>query len=89
MKIRLSGNLLRFADHRRDISVEAKTLREGVHELVEQAPMLRAVLLDADGRVQRFHRFFINGEQLGRDDLDDRPVTECDELTILTAIAGG
>ena len=88
MKFKLSGNLLRFSDFRNDVTVEAETVSQGVKALCEQCPHLKQVLLDGDGKVRALHRLFLNGEQLMANEMD-KATKRDDEVSILTAIAGG
>ncbi|MGE0870043.1 MAG: MoaD/ThiS family protein [Kofleriaceae bacterium] len=60
----------------------------GIHALVEGYPELRKVLLDGHGAPRAIHRLFLNGALIARDQVS-QPVTPADELSILTAIAGG
>jgi molybdopterin converting factor small subunit len=88
MKFKLSGNLLRFSGFRAQLDVDAATVELGLRRLVDDCPDLRPVLLDARGRVRAVHRLFLNGDLLSREDLG-RGTGPGDEVTILTAIAGG
>jgi hypothetical protein len=88
VKLKLSGNLLRFSGMRSEIAVDAATVEVGIRTLVEAYPDLRLVLLDARGQVRAVHRLFLDGELLPSEELD-RAVGPDDEVTILTAIAGG
>jgi hypothetical protein len=93
MKVVLSGALLRFADHTKEVVVEAGTLTESIEQLAAQFPRLKPVLLDGDGRVRLTHQLFLNGEQVARGEYATGaaplPVTDQDTLFVLTAIAGG
>jgi len=93
VKVLLPGALLRFADYTKEVDVKARTLSEGIEELMAQFPGLRPVLLDGDGRVRLTHQLFLNGEQVVRGDypvgVAPLPVTEEDTLFVLTAVAGG
>ena len=93
MKVVLSGALLRFADHTKEVTVEARTLTEGIERLTTQFPRLKPVLLDGDGRVRLTHQLFLNGEQVARGEYTvgaaPLPVAEQDTLFVLTAVAGG
>ncbi|MGE0549310.1 MAG: MoaD/ThiS family protein [Kofleriaceae bacterium] len=71
-----------------ELDVEATTILAALHELVATHPQLRSVLLDAHGSPRAIHRLFLNGDLLGRDQLG-QPVAANDELSIITAIAGG
>ncbi len=88
MKIKLSGNLKRFANFNSVVEVEAATVREAIRGLVAQHPQLGPVLLDNAATVRIVHRLFLDGDQLEPDQLD-RPVGPQAELGILTALAGG
>jgi molybdopterin converting factor small subunit len=88
MKFKMSGNMLRFANFKAEIVIEAGTLDEGIQKLVADHPQLRPVLLDGDGRFRAVHRVFLNGELIAKDALQ-HPVGAGDEVSILTAIAGG
>jgi molybdopterin converting factor small subunit len=70
------------------IAVEGATVRECIHAVAEAYPGLGELILDTDGRPQRFVTLFINGDEVARDDLD-AAVTPDDEVEVLAAIAGG
>ncbi len=88
MKFEMSGNLLRFCNFRKHIEVSGATLEEGLDELLDQCPTLRTILLDGEGHIRRVHRLYHNGDLITGEDLA-RPSGACDEITILTALAGG
>ena len=88
MRFLMSGNLLRFSNFQNEIDVNAPTIVEGLAKLCADCPLLEPVLFDGAGSLRQVHRLFLNGDALDRGDLD-RAVSGGDELTILTAIAGG
>jgi molybdopterin synthase sulfur carrier subunit len=88
MKFVLSGNLLRFSGFRRELEVDAPTVAQGLTELVARCQGLGPVLLDGEGRLRAVHRLFLNGEQLTGHELEHEAQAN-DEITLLTAIAGG
>lgn len=88
MKFTMSGNLLRFSNFRDQIEVSGATIEEGVGKLIEACPQLRPVLLDAKGQLRAVHRLFCNGEMVLPAELG-APRQASDEISILTAIAGG
>lgn len=88
MKFVLSGNLLRFSGFRREVEVDASTVEQGLKDLVASHPQLAPVLLDGSGRLRAVHRLFLNGEHLTGLQLS-REANASDEITLLTAIAGG
>lgn len=88
MRFVLSGNLLRFSGFRREVPVEASTVEQGLAALVGSCPGLGSVLLDGSGRLRAVHRLFLNGEPLAPQELACATKAD-DEVTLLTAIAGG
>lgn len=88
MKFQFSGNLLRYVDFCREVGVDGDTVEEGAKKVVEKFPNLENVIHDSDGRIRLLHRFFLNGELLGRADFDRR-VGPNDVVLVLTPIAGG
>lgn len=88
MHIVLSGTLQKFAQYQREHGVDAPTIEEGIAILVQSHPDLNAALFDASGTIRSAHMIFLNGDQLGRDQLTQK-VSEIDKIEILTAIAGG
>jgi molybdopterin converting factor small subunit len=56
-----------------------------VEALIERHPPLRPILLDEQGRPRASVLLFVGDEQAG----PDRALTEGDEVTFLTPIAGG
>jgi hypothetical protein len=88
MRFVLSGNLLRFSGFRREVPIEASTVEQGLTALVGSCPGLGPVLLDGAGQLRAVHRLFLNGEPLRPQELACT-ATPDDEVTLLTAIAGG
>ncbi|TMA35513.1 MAG: MoaD/ThiS family protein [Deltaproteobacteria bacterium] len=46
------------------------------------------LIFDGSGRVHKFVKLFVNGDEIARSALD-QPVADADEIEILAAIAGG
>ncbi|HEY3801744.1 MAG TPA: MoaD/ThiS family protein [Kofleriaceae bacterium] len=88
MKFRFSGTLMRFVEFEREQEFAAATIREAIDGLVAKHPQLQNVLFTASGSLRQTHRLFLNGDQLGNDELA-RAVGEQDVVEVLTAIAGG
>lgn len=88
MRFVLSGNLLRFASFTNEIEVEGSTFGDCVRALVDRHPPLAPILLDGEGGLRKVVRVFLNGHLLDERD-PTRPVANSDEVTLITAIAGG
>lgn len=70
------------------IEVEGVTVGACLAAVNERFPGFGEQVLDAQGRVHRFVNLFVNGDEIGREDLD-HPVRDGDEVEILAAIGGG
>jgi molybdopterin converting factor small subunit len=71
-----------------EIAVAGDTVRACLDAVEARYPGFRAQVLDAEGRVHRFVRLFLNGEPLGAGALA-QPVRDGDRVEVLAAIAGG
>jgi molybdopterin synthase sulfur carrier subunit len=88
MRIVLSGPLLRFADYNRVVVLPASSLADAINQLHTRHPRLRPVLLDSDGRISSLHRIVLNGKLESSPD-PATPLTDEDEIELITAMAGG
>lgn len=70
------------------IPVEGSTVGECLQAVEARYPGFGPQVLAADGRVHRFVKLFVNGEQIEPAALDTA-VSDGDEVEILAAIAGG
>jgi molybdopterin converting factor small subunit len=73
---------------RAEIQVEGHTVGACITAAGEQFPGFAEQVLDANGRVHKFVDLFVNGDQIGRSELE-KPVEPSDKVEILAAIAGG
>jgi len=88
MNLRFSGLLLRLVDYERTMHIDAPTLGEAVAAAEQRHPQLRPVLRDAEGKLRRSHRVFINGDLTPTANLATR-LGPADDVEFLTAITGG
>ena len=84
----LSGILIRYADYRKRLEVEASTIESGIDGLVARCPALREILFTEQGELRRMHRLFLNGEAIEWEDKRRRLAPD-DTVELVTAVAGG
>jgi sulfur carrier protein ThiS len=70
------------------VEVAGTTLRECLDGVERSYPGFRAQVVDAQGRVHRFVKLFLNREPVPGGDLG-RALSDTDEIEIVAAIAGG
>jgi sulfur carrier protein ThiS len=73
-----------------EIVVPAGTIKSCLESVGTQAPGFLELCLDADGKVQRWLKFFVNEVQLDESaDALAVEIGEDDRLEVLAAVAGG
>ncbi len=72
----------------RDVDVEAETVGEALHKLVEQYPALDGRIL-TDGQVPSFINVFVDGEDVRLNEGLQTPLGPQSSLLLLPAVAGG
>ena len=91
MKIKLSGNLARFVNYKKELQLEGdgfQTVGDALHALVGSYPVLKDIIFDKDRNVKKGYLISLNGEKVDA----QAPVSkggEGDCLDVFTAIAGG
>ncbi len=70
------------------VEVDARTPEECLHAVVTQFPDVRKWIYDKNGKMWDRIQFFLNGQWIGRDELD-KPIRDGDELHVLLNIGGG
>jgi hypothetical protein len=73
------------------VLVSGESVRACLRAVDEKYPGFIGLVLDADGRVHRFVKLFVNGDQLAPGDTRalDAPLQPDDRVEVLAAIAGG
>lgn len=88
MLVTFSGTLLRFVNFQKQVTIEAATVSEALATIVNKFPQAKAVIYDGEQQVRRVHQIFVNGKQVGPDEMSS-PLAATDRMDLLTAIAGG
>ncbi len=81
--------LARLADGQVTIEASGVTLGHVVAQVAERFPNLAPRLQDASGGPYPFVAFYVNDEDVRFRGGFDAPVSDGDEITVVTAIAGG
>lgn len=70
------------------VVVPGTSVAECIRAVDSTHPGFSAQVFDGQGRVHRFVKLFVNGNEIDRRAIDT-PLAEADEVEILAAIAGG
>ena len=90
MKIKLSGNLARFVNYKKELQLESDgihTVGDALHKLVVNYPVLKDIIFDKALNVKKGYLISLNGEKV--DSTTQISKTDGNCIDIFTAIAGG
>ena len=89
LRISLPSVLSRLADGNRALSASGTTIAEAVADVTRQYPSLAPRLIDDAGQPYPFVTYYLNDEDIRFTGGFAAPVQDGDELTIVSAVAGG
>ena len=87
--VSLPSVLSRLADGNRALSVAGTTVGEAVADVARRYPSLATRLVDDTGQPYPFVTYYLNDEDIRFNGGFDASVRDGDELTIVSAVAGG
>ncbi|CNI63991.1 MULTISPECIES: MoaD/ThiS family protein [Yersinia] len=91
MRFRLSGNLAKFTNYKKDLQIDidqSNTLTELVAHLIAQYPALKEVIYDKELKFKKGYLVSLNGQKINPDEYHEL-IKNNDRIDIFTAIAGG
>ena len=89
LTISLPSVLSRLTDGQRALQASGSTVREAVADLTHRFPALSPRLVDDLGEPYPFVTYYLNDEDIRFSGGFTAPVRDGDELTIVSAVAGG
>ena len=87
--VRIPTALRAYADQQARTEVEAKTVGDALHGLVDRHPALKAHLYDERGQLRSFVNVYLGLKDVRELAGQDTPVSAGDTLIIVPAVAGG
>jgi molybdopterin converting factor small subunit len=88
VEVELSSIFGRYTDGHLNTSLEGKTVRECLHDLVRRFPKLKKMLLNREGNLMHAYDFYINGQSVYPKDMNT-PLKDGDKLNVIYVIHGG
>jgi molybdopterin synthase sulfur carrier subunit len=90
MQIHIPTPLRAFTEKQEAVSVTGATVAEGLEQLVQLYPAMRAHLFTPEGKLRSFVNVYLNDEDVRYlPAKEETTVADTDELTIIPSIAGG
>ena len=88
IKLRIHPTLLQFTGGRELVETAGQNVGECLDNLETQFPGIKQRLCDEQGKLLNYFEIYINSESSYPEELA-RPVSDGDELTIVTLVGGG
>lgn len=88
VNVELSSAFAIYTDDVLNVEVEGQTVREALHDLVQQFPKLKRLLLNDSGDLRQTYDFFINEQSIYPKNMS-HPLKDGDKLNVLYLIHGG
>ena len=89
LTVALPSILARLADGQRALSASGTTVGDAVADVTRRFPSLATRLVDDAGHPYPFVTFYLNDEDIRFTGGFSAPVRDGDEITIVSAVAGG
>jgi molybdopterin synthase sulfur carrier subunit len=89
VRVRIPTPLRPVVDNQAEVSLDATTVEEVLAQLEAQFPSAQGRLRDEQGAVRRFLNLYVNGEDVRFLDGLNTGLKSGDELSIISAVAGG
>ena len=87
--VRIPTPLQKLTNGQAEVESSGATVTELLEQLNRQYPGLKERLCDDTGKLRRFVNIFVNEEDIRFLQMDQTPVKDGDEVSIIPAIAGG
>jgi molybdopterin converting factor small subunit len=89
LTVSLPSILARLADGNRALPATGETVGEAVADVTRRFPSLATRLVDDEGQPYPFVTYYLNDEDIRFSGGFAAPIRDGDELTIVSAVAGG
>jgi molybdopterin synthase sulfur carrier subunit len=87
--VRFPAVMKYYVNNQAEFFVPAATVKDLLHQIIEQYPSIKFHLVDANGNLRKHFNVFVNGTHI-RDLSDiDTPLKEEDKVILMASAAGG
>jgi molybdopterin synthase sulfur carrier subunit len=89
IKVRIPTPLQKLTKNLPEVETEASNIQELVRNLEKDFPGIKERICDEAGKLRRFINIYVNEEDIRFLKLEETPLKDGDEVSIIPAIAGG
>lgn len=89
IKVRIPTPLQKLTNNKDVVECDAANIKDLVDKLDKEYPGLKDRMCDEKGKIRRFLNIYVNDEDIRFLKMDQTPLVDGDEISIIPAIAGG
>jgi len=89
VKVRIPTPLQKLTGNLSEVEVNGRNIRELVENLEKKYPGIKERITDEKGKIRRFVNIYVNEEDIRFLQMEETPLKDGDEVSIIPAIAGG
>lgn len=87
--VRVPTPLQKLTQNQAEVKASGANIKEVIDDLEKNFPGIKVRICDEQGKVRRFINIYVNEEDVRFLQLDQTPLKDGDEVSIIPAIAGG
>lgn len=87
--IKIPTPLQKLTQNHAEVNVSGSNIKELIDNLEKSFPGIKERICDETGRVRKFINLYVNEEDIRFLKLEETPLKDGDEVSIIPAIAGG
>ena len=87
-KVNIHPSLIRFTNNQQQLDLSVDKAAALLSLLCKDYPMLKSSILDAEGELTPYVNIYINGKNLNQC-IPNLPLTQNDQIDVVTALVGG
>jgi molybdopterin converting factor small subunit len=87
--VRFPAVMKYYVNNQSEFSVSASTASELIQKIIEQYPVIKFHLVDAEGNLRRHFNIFVNGIHIRELKGMETPLKEDDKVVLMASAAGG
>ena len=87
--VRVPTPLQKLTNNQAEVKANAKNIKELIDDLEKNFPGIKERICDNKGKIRKFINIYVNEEDVRFLKLDETPLKDGDEVSIIPAIAGG
>ena len=89
IKVRVPTPLQKLTQDKMEVEAQGKDIRDLINDLEKRFPGIKERLCDENSKIRRFINIYVNEEDIRFLNMEETPLKDGDQVSIIPAIAGG